>query len=81
MYTCLNETSRTKHSSKSAVVSPFENLPRSSAEVSGTPMWALVAENIAYDYMAGCSLGGVRTMEEGGREGGRRCFILGIWIG
>ena len=38
------------------------------AEVSGTPMWALVAENIAYDYMAGCSSGGVRTVGEGGRE-------------
>ena len=38
------------------------------AEVSGTPMWALVAENIAYDYMAGGSSGGVRTVGEGGRE-------------
>jgi hypothetical protein len=32
IYTCLNETSRTKHNSNSALVSPFENLPRLSVE-------------------------------------------------
>ena len=38
------------------------------SEVSGTPMWALVAQNVAYDFMAGCSSGGVRTVGEEGRE-------------
>ena len=38
------------------------------SEVSGTPMWALVAQNIAYDFMAGCSSGGVKTVGDGGRE-------------
>jgi len=38
------------------------------SEVSGCPMWALVATNIGYDFMAGCSSGGLKTIGENGKE-------------
>jgi len=38
------------------------------SEVSGCPMWALVFYNVCYDFMAGCSSGGIRAMGEDGKE-------------
>jgi hypothetical protein len=38
------------------------------SEVSGCPMWALVAYKIGYDFMAGCTSGGMKTVGENGKE-------------
>ena len=38
------------------------------SEISGCPMWALVAYNIGYDFMAGCTSGGMKTVGENGKE-------------
>lgn len=41
---------------------------RGISEATGCPMWALVAQNIGYDFMAGCSSGGIRAKGENGQE-------------
>src|SRR2546423_3053596 len=38
------------------------------SEVSGCPMWALVAYNIGYDFMAGCTSGGIKIVGENAKE-------------
>ena len=38
------------------------------SEVTGCPMWALVFYNICYDFMAGCSSGGIKAIGESGKE-------------
>jgi beta subunit of N-acylethanolamine-hydrolyzing acid amidase len=38
------------------------------SEVSGCPIWALIAYNIGYDFMAGCTSGGMKTVGEDGKE-------------
>ena len=38
------------------------------SDVSGCPMWALVAYNIPYYFMAGCISGGIKTVGENGKE-------------
>jgi hypothetical protein len=37
-------------------------------DVTGTPLWAMVAYNVAYNFMAGCSSGGIMTKGENGKE-------------
>lgn len=41
---------------------------RGISDVSGCPMWALVGYNIGYDFMAGCSSGGIKAEGENGKE-------------
>jgi beta subunit of N-acylethanolamine-hydrolyzing acid amidase len=38
------------------------------SEVTGCPLWALMAQNIGYDFMVGCSSGGIRAKGENGKE-------------
>jgi beta subunit of N-acylethanolamine-hydrolyzing acid amidase len=38
------------------------------SDISGCPLWALIAYNICYDFMAGCSSGGMKTIGEDGKE-------------
>lgn len=38
------------------------------SDVTGCPMWALIAYNIGYDFMAGCSSGGMKTVGGDGKE-------------
>lgn len=41
---------------------------RGISDVTGCPLWALVAYNIGYDFMAGCTSGGMKTVGENGKE-------------
>jgi hypothetical protein len=38
------------------------------SEVTGCPMWALIFYNICYDFMAGCSSGGIKAIGEEGKD-------------
>jgi hypothetical protein len=41
---------------------------RGISDITGCPVWALIAYNIGYDLMAGCTSGGMMTKGENGQE-------------